>query len=520
MKSNNEKNVNKGLSLLVKSSIIVFIGVAISKILNYAFRAIIARYYGPEVYGLFSLAVIILSFFTYASFLGFSEGLVRYISFYRGKNEINKIKYIFQITQKILIVSSIIFGIFLFLSAKFISLNIFHNSGLIMFLQLFSISIPLLIISGVYILTLRAFEKISWYSFMNNIFQNALRLIILIFFIFLGIKSNSIQLSFLLTAFATLIFSYIVCKYKIPVLFEKYLLSKKTKRKTLKDILSYSWPIMFLGAISTLFYWIDSFTIGYYKSAFEVGVYNAAVPIVALLSIVPDIFMQLFFPLITKEYSRKNIFIIKELSKQIGKWIFALSLPIFIIMVLFPGAIINILFGASYLSAQNSLRILAIGGIFSIFFVLLTNLLSMAGKTKTILINIILMSIFNLFLNILLVQKFGSVGAAISTMIAGIVFNVVLIIQVRHYLLIIPFRRKMIKIAVVSLIPIALLLIIKQFVPINLFTLILLGIFFFVSYFLTIFVTGCFDKNDLFVFNAIKNKIIPKKEAFITSRQE
>ena len=47
-----ESNFNKSLSILAKSSIWVFAGVILSKILGYAYRIIVARYYGPEVYGL------------------------------------------------------------------------------------------------------------------------------------------------------------------------------------------------------------------------------------------------------------------------------------------------------------------------------------------------------------------------------------------------------------------------------------------------------------------------------------
>ena len=89
MKKDNDLNHN--LKLIVKTSAIVFIGLVLSKLLGYAYRIIIARALGPEIYGLFSLALTVaLTFVTFSAF-GLSEGLIRFISLYRGNKEIDKI---------------------------------------------------------------------------------------------------------------------------------------------------------------------------------------------------------------------------------------------------------------------------------------------------------------------------------------------------------------------------------------------------------------------------------------------
>ena len=58
----NEK-IDNSLKLIVKSSLVVFIGIFASKILSYIYRIVIARSpgFGPEAYGIFSLAVIVIN---------------------------------------------------------------------------------------------------------------------------------------------------------------------------------------------------------------------------------------------------------------------------------------------------------------------------------------------------------------------------------------------------------------------------------------------------------------------------
>ena len=89
---NEQKEIDKDLKLLAKSSIVIFAGIFFAKIFTYLYRIIIARNFGPEVYGLFSLAIMILGFFVAFSSLGLSEGLLRYISFYRGKKQKHNIE--------------------------------------------------------------------------------------------------------------------------------------------------------------------------------------------------------------------------------------------------------------------------------------------------------------------------------------------------------------------------------------------------------------------------------------------
>jgi len=80
-----EKEFNIILRLLAKTSMIVLFGLIFSKVVTYAFRIIIARYYGPEIYGVFLLGIMILQWFIAFSTLGLIEGILRFIPIYRGE---------------------------------------------------------------------------------------------------------------------------------------------------------------------------------------------------------------------------------------------------------------------------------------------------------------------------------------------------------------------------------------------------------------------------------------------------
>ncbi len=499
-----------------KTFLLIAVFLFLSKIFAYFYRIVIARYFGAEVYGLFSLALVVIGWFVAFAALGFNEGMVRYVSFYRGKKEINKIRYLFRFSSRILFVSTTIITLVSFFSAEYISINIFHNSDLTIFLKIFSVMIPFWIFALYFASIMRAFEKIKQQAFIESIIQNLAKLFGLIALIFLGLNTNSIIFSFFLGILLMFLSTYFYCKHKLPQIFVKPKIDSKRKQDISKNFVSYSWPVMFFGIVSSIFYWTDSFAIGFFKSATEVGFYNAAIPIALLIGFAPELFMHLFLPLITKEFSQKNIKLIKELSKQIGKWIFMFNLPLFLLMMFFPGAIINILFGPEYLVAENALRFLLIGALFSSLFVISHNLISMAGKSRIIFYDILIATSINIFLNILLVPRptvfgldnsLGINGAAIATMISVIIFNLLFLFQAKYYISIIPFRRKMFNVLLASIAPFLFLMFLKKSMEITLLGVILLSLFFYLAYICLLFFLKGFDANDTLVLKDVTKKI-------------
>jgi len=503
----NQKELDTSLKLIFKSSLFVFCGVFLSKILSYFYRVVVARYFGPEVYGLFSLAMMILLLITAIASLGLYQGALRFTSLYRGKNKQNKIRYLFKISTLYLFVSGILFAILLYLSSEFISINIFHNADLIIFIKIFSIIVPFQMLFYLFLAFIQAHERIKAHSFILDFLENFLKFVFLVTLIFLGLKTNAVIFSYFLGVLFVFLVSFIYCKYKIPSIFFKYKLKNTLKKQIKKELISYSWPLIFSTIIYSIAFYIDSFVLGYYKDAITVGLYNAAIPIAVLLTFFPNLFMRLFFPLITKEFSRKNIKVIRELSKQVQKWILITNLPVFFLILVFPGVFMNTLFGAEYIVASNALRFLSVGFLFYSLSIVSNTLISMVGKSKTILVDVTLISIINFILNIILIPKFGLTGAAFATMTSNIILTLIFIYQGKRYTSIVPIRRKMLGIVLSTILPTLLILYIRRFIPINLLTMLLQGVLFSLFYLLLIFLTKSFDKNDIMIIKSVTHKI-------------
>lgn len=508
----NESNLKDSLKLVAKSSVIVFLGVVLSKIISYIYKIIIARNFGPEQYGLFTLALTIASLFVSFFGLGLPEGLLRFIPLYSGRKKTAKIKPIILVSFLVLFLSSLLSALILFYSSEFISINLFHNFNLARYLKFFSLTIPLATLAGLFLAIIKGNKKIGTYSFIVNVVQNSSRLILILIFIFLGLKADSIIYSYLLGMVIFAFAAYFSSRKFMLGIWKFRNYKKSYDKKIIKELFSYSWPIMFLGAISTIYYVIDSFVLGYFLDMSYVGYYSAAFSIVALLGVAPELFMHTFLPLIVQNYSKGKNEDIKEISKQVSKWIFILNIPILLILVIYPGAIINLFFGPKYLTAMNVVRVLALVNFFSSSIVPISNgLLHMVGKSKVLLYNLLITIIVNFLLNVALIPKYETLGAAIGTSISWIILNISLLIEVRYYVSFSPFRRKTLRIFLVSLIPAFLFIIARKYISINLVNFLAIFAVLCVIYIVLLFISGCFDKNDLVIIQSFKNKMTFKK---------
>jgi O-antigen/teichoic acid export membrane protein len=500
---NQDEEFKNSLKFIAKSSVVVFLGVILSKIFTYVYRIIIARNFGPEEYGLFTLSIMIAGWFIAFSNFGLNNGLVRFIAIFRGKNQKKNIKSAFRFSLKVTLVTNFVSGIILFLLSDIISNSIFNEPGLELFLKFFSLSVPLTVILEIFLAVALGYEEIGWYSFIHKILIGFLRVSLIIILIIFGLALTSIFISYLLAIFIGLIASILLLATKFRYIFTKDH-NQKNEGKLFKKIASYSWPLLFYGIIWQIFHWTDSFVIGLFKTAADVGIYNAAVPLAFLLTAGAQTFLEVFFPIINRENAKKNYKTVEALSKQVGKWIFMINLPILALLIIFPGEFLNALFGSEFLGAKNSLRLLAIGTMFLSVSNISNRLIAMGGRSKIILFDVLFVFIVNLILNITLIPKYGITGAAFSTMASLITLSVIFTFQSRYYFSVVPLKRKMMNLSIAALISTTLLIYLRTQLPQTGISIFMLSSFFIIFYtLLSLFLKG-FDKNDMM---ALKNTI-------------
>src|SRR3989344_4398287 len=177
-------DVNLFSKRMVKGAIIVFFGMLLSKALAYLYVALLARL-GSSEYGLLSLALAIVSFISIFAIFGLGTGIIRYVSYYKGKQDTRRIKGTILSSLKLSLPLSLILMILLFVFSERISVLVFHNIRLIPILKLFSLTLPFISLSDIFLGVIIGFQKIEYKILIKEILENFIKLVLTFIVIYL-----------------------------------------------------------------------------------------------------------------------------------------------------------------------------------------------------------------------------------------------------------------------------------------------------------------------------------------------
>jgi O-antigen/teichoic acid export membrane protein len=185
---------------------------------------------------------------------------------------------------------------------------------------------------------------------------------------------------------------------------------------TLK-FLRISWPIILSGIMTTISMRIDQVMLGEMIGETEVGIYSVAVRLTEAWFFIPLTACSSAFPAIMNSWAGDKELFYKQIQKLYNLMAF-IGYCIAIPVTIFSGWIIKLLFGAAYYKSGPLLSVL-------IWTVIVMNLgsartlyLISMNWTKLLFITLLFGSVLNILLNLILIPRYGAVGAAISTIIS------------------------------------------------------------------------------------------------------
>ena len=496
--------VNQSLQRIAKGTGIIFIGTIIGMFLGFIGRIILVRFTTQTEYGIYSLALVIISIFVTISTLGLQEGSTRYIAYLRGKKEEGKVRGVISSSIKIALVASIIFSSILFLSSDIISTNIFHSSELSTPLKIFSIAIPFTVLTTVFISIFRGFDRVDARVYFQDIFRPVLYLIFLIAVVLFGMSFLGMVYAYVLSIAATCVVFVIYMMKKSPLPIRRG--SSVTNPMT-KELLFFSIPLLAVSMLMMIMSWTDTLMLGYFKTPGVVGLYNAALPLANLLPVVLTSMNFIYVPIISQLYSKNLIEEIKMNFAVLTKWIFLLTLPLFFILFLFPDVVLNLLFGSRYIGATLTLQILAIAFFCNTSLGFPYSTLLVIGKSKFLMYVFLISAIINIILNIVLIPPMGIVGAAIASALSLVVAKILNTTKLYDISTIHPFTKNYLKLAGLLIVFLFVFYILRNLVIMSFWMFMALFLLFLVAYGISLLFTKSFDEEDIMILLTIENRL-------------
>jgi len=188
-------------------------------------------------------------------------------------------------------------------------------------------------------------------------------------------------------------------------------------KSTAIDLLKDSWPLIFSGAVLMIQANIDQVMIKEMINSTEVGFYSVAIKLIASFGFIPVMLKISLYPAILNSKIVSNE-IYQDRLLNFYRLNFILFLAVAIPIFLFSEQIVLLLFGIQYQSVGILLSIMVIRLFFTNMGVARSAYILNENLMKFSLITMILGTITNIALNYLWIPWYGSKGAIIATIIS------------------------------------------------------------------------------------------------------
>jgi len=364
-----EKSIkNQNLSTMaIKGSAYNLSSLLISKFGGLIFTIIIARLLLPELFGIYALALSIVTIILTFTDLGIENTFLRYLSDSIGKK--NKklsrgyIRYIFKIKLYLILFSVII----LLAISKYLSYSIYNNPLLfypLLFSCLFIISESLMGFFGTIFISKKDFKSPAFFAASLQI----LKILFSVFAILIftdSLKISGIFVAFFVSGVFTLFLMFFVLLKK-----DKSILLGKTEEFDKSKINNY-WKFMVFASVSLVFFVsIDTLMMGKFVSPEYIGYYRAAMSLVLAMASVLSL-SWVFFPIFTQI---KGVRFDRGFHKVL-RYILIFSIPATVGTIFIAKYLIKAVYGNEYLLGTIPIYFLAfliittpIIGLYSIIF--------------------------------------------------------------------------------------------------------------------------------------------------------
>lgn len=392
---------HKGFRRYFSNTSWMFSGRVFSLVFSFFVGAWVARYLGPENYGILSYSIAFAGLFGYVSSLGVDGILSReLVAFPEKRDELMGTAFRLKM-----------FGGILAFLLSVVAVLFFEGSHLIRIL--------VVIYSLIFILL--SFDVISTFfqsgvearrnvraSMMATIVSSVLKIILIyyhqgiIWFMVVGVFDVVWQSLYLLRAYRR-------SNLKIMAWRFDRLLAKK--------ILLSSWPLMLSSVSYFIYVRIDQIMIGAFLGGRAVGLYAVAVKLVEISSFLPGIICASLFPAIVNA-KKTSASIYKKRLKALYLLLGSTSFLIALISTILAPWVVALVFGREYLPSIAILRIYAWSGIgLSVGAVINQYFLSESKSNHIFFYNLFSM-LANVALNLILIPRIGLPGAAWATLIS------------------------------------------------------------------------------------------------------
>jgi O-antigen/teichoic acid export membrane protein/Mrp family chromosome partitioning ATPase len=407
------------------------VGATCNQVALLAVTILLARSLGRADVGTYAQAYAFLALLAPLSETGLGVGLTRFVALHLGERDFGGVRGTVQLGVTIATLSAAVLGAALFAAAPWLADVAFDEPELMMPLRFVALALPAAAFTDVALAATLGYRTMKPLALIGPIFEPGLRLVLVVLALVQGTGLRGVMTAVLASHLVTAVLAAAALRQ---------VMGRPTAMATYRphELLRFSTMSWLTGLASTGLIWVDIILLGLFATSAEVGVYSVATRLVHLATFVMLPISAAFAPRIADLYQRGRNESLRRTYAAAASWIIRLSLPAFVLLVIFPRELLA-LFGTGFVVGATVTVILAAGKFIDAATGPCGLMLNVSGRPALNLLDNIVVLVVNILLNLLLIPRYGIVGAAAAWAVSLAIVNLARVAQVWLALRMLPF---------------------------------------------------------------------------------
>lgn len=385
---------------------------------------VLARFLGPEGYGVYSYVLALISLLAIPAQFGLPDLVIRETAKAYANDDWSLLRGLWHWSNLGVGIFAISLSVFFMIMASLFAYRFteLHLKTLLWGLTL----MPLMAFTKLHEASLRGLSKVV----QGQLPESIVRPTLLILFVVSSVTfafGKSINAS---EAMALHVFASVMA-----LAFSVWLLHKRRPDQLNENVRpvyqSKRWigsclPFAFIAGMAFINTQTDLIMLGLFTTPKNVGIYRVAAQGATLVSFGLTAVAMVTMPYFAKFHVRGEMKHFQRLATTGARLMLAMAIPVALAFTVYGEYILRFIFGVEYGLGYLPLVILSFAHVFHAGFGIVGPLLNMAGYEKTTAKGIAIAAVCNIILNFVFIPLYGMTGAALGTATTLIVWNVVL----------------------------------------------------------------------------------------------
>jgi O-antigen/teichoic acid export membrane protein len=184
------------------------------------------------------------------------------------------------------------------------------------------------------------------------------------------------------------------------------------------DMIKYSLSLTAYSVLLVMLQWVDRFLVAIFLPSSSVGIYQAAAQASLLFVVILTALNSAFSPRIADLSEKRDYKDLEVHFRVVTKWGLYVSLPLYLVVIFLPSDLMSFVYGPQFVPGAIPLAILSSGQVINLATGAVGLLLVMNDQVRRWTLIASLMLATNVVMGLVLIPRYGLVGAAVSTSLA------------------------------------------------------------------------------------------------------